>query len=319
MKTISETDLRDILHVTKETTTGQLVADCPFCGKESHFYIDKHTQLFSCKKCWEGGNIYKLLRFLDKTYLLDGATIEVRDEISSLRTQIQEKKEQETKLQLLPEIKLPVGFKVLEHSNKYLINRYVTADICCRYKIGSTALVKRFDNYVIIPVYDNGKVRGYLGRYGAKQVPDDKLRYQNSRNTDFGALLYGYDEITDYTRTVILVEGVFDKISVDRHLSLWDDESIKCVATFGKKISKEQQQKLLDRKIVNIILLYDYDAIKEIKKYGLLLEQNFVTSITFTNKKDIDECTHAEALEVFNNLRKPHEFNIDVIGKLKRK
>ena len=63
--------------------------------------------------------------------------------------------------------------------------------------------------------------------------------------------------------------------------------------------------------------IYDFDEIKEIKKYGLELEKHFVTSITYTNKKDIDECTREEALEVFTHLQSPKEFNEDVIGKLK--
>ena len=70
--------------------------------------------------------------------------------------------------------------------------------------------------------------------------------------------------------------------------------------------------------VTNVILLYDFDAIKDIKKYGLELENNFVTSITYTTKKDIDECTEQEALEVFTHLQKPREFNEDVIGKLKK-
>ena len=71
--------------------------------------------------------------------------------------------------------------------------------------------------------------------------------------------------------------------------------------------------------VTNVILLYDFDAIKDIKKYGLELENNFVTSITYTSsKKDIDECSPEEALEVFTHLQKPREFNEDVIGKLKK-
>ena len=71
--------------------------------------------------------------------------------------------------------------------------------------------------------------------------------------------------------------------------------------------------------VTNVILLYDFDAVKEIKKYGLELEKYFVTSITYTStKKDIDECTEDEALEVFTHLKNPREFNEDVIGKLKK-
>jgi hypothetical protein len=63
--------------------------------------------------------------------------------------------------------------------------------------------------------------------------------------------------------------------------------------------------------------LYDFDAVKDIKKYGLILQEHFFTTITFTNKKDIDECTPKEALAVFEHLYNPREFNTDIIGKLK--
>ena len=73
--TISDSDLREILKVHKETHSGQYVCDCIFCGKERHFYINKKTQLFDCKKCGASGNIFKLLQYLDKLYLLGGKTV----------------------------------------------------------------------------------------------------------------------------------------------------------------------------------------------------------------------------------------------------
>ena len=316
---ISDSDLREILDVEKETRSGQYICRCPFCGKESHFYINNRTQLFDCKKCGEYGNIYKLLRFLDKTYLLEGATITDSDTITSVREMLaNEIENSEVGLLELPEVKMPVGWKVLKNSNPYLISRGITPELCERYEFGSTKMFRKYDNYILIPIRDNGKVRGFIGRYGCKEVPDGKLRYNNSIGTQFSQLLFGYDEITQNTNTVILVEGVFDKIAVDKVLDLWSSEDIKCVCTFGKKISEEQITKLKIKGVARVILLYDFDAIKEIKKFGLELENHFVTDITFTNKKDIDECTNEEALAVFTKLYKPRSFNVDIIGKLKR-
>ncbi len=318
-KTISDEDLRDILINPKLNRRGQYICDCPLCGKAQHFYISKHTQMWDCKKCGEYGSIYKLLKLLDKTYLLGGATVEIRDNIESIRQLMQEQiADDEVTLKELPVIKMPVGWKVSAASTKYLLGRGITPADCKRYNIGATDLYRKYQNYVLIPIYDGGKIRGFLGRYGAKKVPSDRLRYNNSVGTEFSELLFGYDEITENTTTVILVEGIFDKIAVDKVLRLWDSEEIKCVCTFGKKISPEQSKKLMLKGVTNVILLYDFDAIKDIKKYGLELENNFVTSITYTTKKDIDECTEQEALEVFTHLQKPREFNEDVIGKLKK-
>lgn len=313
-------EILDSLHNAKyNPRTKQICCDCICCGKESHMYINVQTGLWDCKKCGEYGNIYKLLRFLDKTYLLEGATITDSDTITSVREMLaNEIENSEVELLELPEVKMPVGWKVLKNSNSYLMGRGITPELCERYNMGTTDMFRKYKNYVLIPIYDGGKIRGFIGRYGSKRVPDDKLRYNNSIGTEFSQLLFGYDEITSRTRTVILVEGVFDKIACDKVLNLWSDDEIKCVCTFGKKISAEQIMKLKLKGIINVILLYDFDAIREIKKFGLELENNFVTNITFTTKKDIDECSESEALAVFEHLYKPRDFNVDVIGRLKR-
>lgn len=320
MKLISDEDLKDLLINPKPTRSGQYIADCPLCGKEQHFYISRKTQMWDCKKCHSYGSIYKLLRLLDKTYLLADSTVENKERIESIREMAQDLvSNDDTELSELPVKKMPVGWKVSAKSTKYLLSRGITPEDCERYNIGATDMFRKYENYVLIPVYDGGEIRGFLGRYGARKVPDNKLRYNNSIGTEFAELLFGYDEITEHTSTVILVEGCFDKIAVDKVLHLWDGEAVKCVCTFGKKISDKQIKKLMLKGVTNVILLYDFDAVKEIKKYGLELEKYFVTSITYTSdKKDIDECSEDEALEVFTHLMKPRDFNEGVIGKLKK-
>lgn len=39
----------------------QAVADCPFCNKEGHFYANKETRLWDCKRCGETGNFEDFL------------------------------------------------------------------------------------------------------------------------------------------------------------------------------------------------------------------------------------------------------------------
>ena len=320
---IDDGDLRnEVLINPKLNRTNQYICDCPFCGKESHFYIDKTTQLWDCKKCGESGNIYKLLRFVDKLYLLQGATVVERETIASVRSllaDVEDSSATETATEL-PVIPMPVGWHVLTQGNSYLMGRGVTAAEAVRYEMGETRLFKKYRNYLLIPIRDDGKVRGFIGRYESRNVPDGKLRYNNSIGTEFGSLLFGYDEIiAGTTTTVILVEGIFDKISVDRFLGLWTAPEVKCVATFGKKISAVQIAKLVNKAVRRVILLYDFDAVKDIKRYGLELEKFFITDITFTSKsKDIDECTPSEAVEVFSRFYKPRSFAEDIIGKLKR-
>lgn len=317
MMKIEDIELRDLLEGVKIGKT-HYIADCPFCGKEKHFYVNKQTQLWDCKKCGESGNIYKLLVQVGKTYLLKGKTVIETDTLKSIRD-VEETTEDEELDLTVKEVSMPVGWKQFTRSNDYLRSRGMTDGETRYYRFGSTSLITRLKNYVTLPIEDGGKVCGYISRYAGKKVPDGMLRYNNSVGTDFAKLLFGYDELVcGVTQTVIIVEGVFDKIAVDRVLHLRKQQEVKCVATFGKKISDVQIRKLMLKNIRNVVLLYDIDALREIRKYAELLNGYFHAVIAFTQKKDIDECTTQEALQVFQHLQSPSEFGQNVIGKLKR-
>ena len=295
----------------------EYITKCPFCGKESHFYVNVNTLRFSCKKCWEEGGVYKLLSQFDKLYLLEGATIEDREVISKIRdltTSVAE----DVKLEPLPPRKMPVGYKVCLHDTYLERDRGLTPAVMKRYAIGRTKLVRRYADYILIPVTTDGVITAFQGRYASKKVPPGALRWRNDTGADFAKMLYGYDDIKTSGVTVILVEGVFDKIAVDRRLRLDDCDEVKCCATFGKKISDYQRAMLQKKGVRAVVLLYDFDAIKEIKKYAFELDKYFSTNIVFTTKKDIDECNEAETLEVFERLQRPRDFAWNVIGKLKR-
>lgn len=318
---ISDEDLRSIIHIDKETRSNQYIATCPFCNKPQHFYINKITQRWDCKKCGESGNIYKLLKFLDKLYMLGAPTVKDVPAIKSIRELEKEAEGTENgEIKDLPTIKMPVGYKVYDYVTPYLQQRKITMKDIKHWEFGQTKLVSRFIDYVLIPIKENGEVKGYIGRYGSKKVPEDKLRYSNSLNTDFSCLLFGYDDIVKgKTDTVVITEGLFDAIAVTKKLNLFEDESIRAVCTFGKKISNTQIQKLLAKEVRQVILLYDFDALREIRHYATLLNDYFVTKVAVAlDKKDIDECTISEVIEVFENIKDVRSFNSDIVGKMKR-
>ena len=320
-ETIADEDLRALIVVKKETRSNQYIADCPFCQKAEHFYINRITQRWDCKKCGEQGGIRKLLRHLDKTYLLGAPTVKNNPTIKSIREIQDEVGDTETITnEPLKTIHMPAGFRVFDKPTEYLSERGINMEDIRHWRFGCTRIVSRLIGYVIIPITEDGEVKGYIGRYGKKKVPENRLRYSNSLGTDFGRLLFGYDDvIKDKIDTVIITEGLFDAIAVTKKLDLFSDDQIRAVCTFGKKISRDQIQKLLDKNVRQVVLLYDYDALKEIRHYATVLDEYFVTKVAVAlGKKDIDECTADEVLEVFNNLKSVQNFNRDILPKMKR-
>jgi 5S rRNA maturation endonuclease (ribonuclease M5) len=315
---ISDVDLHSLVNIHKETRSGEYICDCVFCGKESHMYISRKTQLFDCKKCGTTGSIYKILKHLDKLYLLGDKTIQDTDTIRSVR-QIQDEESVDKKQVDLPHVNMPLGFSICI-DDEYLLSRGISNKDCVRYNIGKTKLVSRYKDYILFPIYNNEDLKGYLGRYANKVVPDDKLRYNNSLHTDFASLLYGYDNIViGKTTTVIIVEGVFDLFNVDKSLKLYDSPEVKCICTFGKKISDNQIQMLIDKNISNVIISWDFDAIKEIKRYSIELEYYFnVFVCVCMKKKDLGDCNADEIREIYSQPINSQEFYSSTIGKIKR-
>lgn len=315
--TISESKLRTVVKINKRTSGSnpQYVCDCIFCGRKGKMYISVRTQLFDCKVCHEEGSIIKILRKAGRIDLLGQRTVTANEHIDSLKTLMTKKALEDTDVTLekLPVVTMPVGFRTAR-SNAYLASRLIYDQDAKRYNIGTTQLVGRYVGYVLLPIYDAGQIKGFLGRYANKVVPDDKLRYINSKNIRFGELLYGYDDIVEgQTQTVIIVEGCFDKIRTDQNLQLDSSADIKCVATFGKKISPQQRKKLQLKGVHHIILSYDQDATEDIKRYALELRQYFYVQIAVCKnkgkrKRDLGDCTVEETLEVFSRLQDVDNF-----------
>lgn len=311
---IKDSELRDVLTNPVPSSSNHYVADCPYCGKNQHFYINRKTQLFDCKKCGEAGNIISLLKHLGKLYILGEFKSINRKHIDLLFKETNEEELEElTKEE--PTIELPIGFKRI-YGDKYLKSRKIEKRNFKDYKIGYTDLIPSLKDYIIFVVEEEGQCKGYVSRY-TKEIKDKKtLRYRNSKKSNFSNLLYGYDDITNKTNTVIILEGIIDKITLDNFYNLQNQEEIKTVVTFGKKISKKQLLKLVNKEIENVILIYDKDAIKEMKKYSLLMEDYFNVLVGFTNEKDINASSREDIELIFKNLKSPRDFNRKIVKML---
>ena len=259
---------------------------CPYCKKEGGkfgIYIGpevgrKKLFMSNCFSCQQRNlTLPPLLKFIGRDDLIPAETISFNPTDSPFDFLQEDEKEIDDDL---IEIELPEWYRKVRKSN-YLKKRGFNADDYEYFEVGSTAgLNFKFDDYVIFPIKDNKRVVGYVGRHtwDKKDIEDYNAeakragkyqirRYNNSMENEFSKLLYNYDAIVeDETDTVIILEGVFDVISLTRKLELYDNTRIVPVATFGKKISDVQIYKLQAKGVKTVVLGYDGDAVNATSK-----------------------------------------------------
>lgn len=275
-----------------------LIAQCPQCGYKEFGISLEENHVFGCyraKKCGFTGNIYTLLKFLDRTDLYVSTRHSSLDEVDIELREDNHQTERELDL-TLPSCSLPLGWKRV-YDHPYLNERGFTKQDYERYEVGVANLDPRYTKgYVIFAVREDGEVKGYVARCKlSKQYIDEyntKIKHYNSNrpkdehkalikryinsSTDFSKMSYGFEDIIEgETTTLMLVEGIFDKVNVDKQLELDTQTEIKCNATFKCACSPEQIYKWKQKGIKDIILLYDPDVIDKIKKVGYELQKHF--------------------------------------------
>src|SRR5437868_800139 len=50
------------------TNDTQYIAECPFCGKADHFYVNKENGLWDCKRCLASGDVSQFLLMVSSAY-----------------------------------------------------------------------------------------------------------------------------------------------------------------------------------------------------------------------------------------------------------
>jgi 5S rRNA maturation endonuclease (ribonuclease M5) len=309
-------------NVSNDSTKQNFFCECPWCGeREFGISITLENHPFNCfrkTKCGESGTIFKFLKKINRLDILKYGF----DEVNFDQLKLIEEGSEELTLEL-PTITPPIGFRrIFKHP--YLEKRNFSN--FNKYTIGVTSIDPKLDNnYIIILVFENNELKGYLGRKALskkaidkynKVNPDNKIiRYRNSQETDFAKLLLGYDELVENeTHTVILVEGFFDKDNLDKLLELDDSNEIKCCCSFGAKLSIEQIVKLHLKGVKNLIIFFDGDVVDKIKKIGNNYLDEFETvKVAFHPNKDPGELNFEECVNVFENLEDAFEFSLSKV------
>lgn len=304
---------------------------CPVCGR-----YDKIGVIFTSKgavvNCFHENHYTKPLR----QYLIE---VNRRDLIEESVAPISANRriegflddEEEREVKDLPEKRLPIGFKEIT-SHPYLEDRGFLDYHYQLFRPGVTKLDIRQLNNLIFQIFDRRGVRvGWVSRsLNSKEwhkenlarskegLCDLKLRYDNSPNTDFSRMLGGVQEVTDSTKSIILVEGLFDKTNVDIQLRLYESEEVKCLFTFGDSITQEQVALLGEfGRLESIYLVYDYNTIEQSKQSALMIESALYKKVLVgeitEEGKDPGNMSRDELLDVLSKSVETLSFKI---GKL---
>jgi DNA primase len=331
------------LDESKKSPKGWIYGKCPFCGHDWKFGIKfnqnkliyKNDLSFNCFRgsCGKKGSEYELFKHYNVLYLLnDKQSIDKVDTLSSeLDTTPYSQKEipkqhSETR-------DYPIGwYRVFDHP--YLRERGWEDWQFQTYHVGVSEMFFKLKDHIIILIIEDGENKGFVARstkdsnwidqhnrevkeYNEKCLPSERKRfhpkYENESGVFFEELLFGIDEVTDRTETVIIVEGPLDKSNTDKQLKLNQSDTVKCLCTFGKKISETQMFKIKRKGVNNILLLYDPDAIDSSKQFGFELERYFKVKISVHESKDPGEMLTEDFQDVIASAKDPINFYANIV------
>lgn len=267
---------------------------CPECGKSDKFGIkfEKFSGSVHCFYDDFSESIVKYLKRIGRSDLVDeDGTVSLDFKVKVFDKVVTEKEE-------LSERSLPILFEEVK-SDKYLDNRNFLLQ---HYKLFRPGYCKdpSLREYIIFQLFQFGKRVGWQARskYSKEWHKENlenykkglcslKLRYKDAPGMDTSKILGGCDHITDKTNILILVEGMFDKTGVDKKLSLYNDESIRCCFTFGNKLSEGQVEVIKSFKSIGLIyLLYDKGTIQQVKRIALELSKNYTVQAAVMGGED---------------------------------
>lgn len=322
---LSRTQIEKVINVTGESHDKKyLLGECPVCG-ENEFYIlikeDNHPCGCSRKKqCGWVGNIYTLLKLLNRSReFLSQQEISVFEKLES--TLKDDYKEEELIFDL-PEIKPPLFWKRI-YEDEYLQSRGFSPYQFEKFEVGISRTKK---DYISILVRHEGKLVGYVSRSKKSKEEIDRinekrrergeekyLRYDNSI-TDFSKTLFGIDEVKKgVTTDVILVEGIFSKTKTDVNLCLDELDEMKCLATFGAKLSEHQIELLKRKRVKRLWFWFEADVLNKIKPIVANAATYFDVKVSFLNGIDPNDIDSNRAFQLLDEAKNYLDFNMNFV------
>jgi DNA primase len=210
--------------------------------------INTQTQKWHCWVSNQGGHkLYQLFKKLKATSEQFNELTDLVGGFHSLSSNREKVKENI--------VRLPKEFKSLwsngssiigKHSRVYLNNRNVSNGDIIRYGVGYCE-EGMYSNRVIVPSYNSdGELNYFVGR----DIYEGGFKY---KNPPVSKDVIGFDLFINWNEPIILCEGVFDAIAIKRN----------AIPLFGKTIPKSLKRKIYEKKVKEIYILLDKDAISD--------------------------------------------------------
>ena len=128
----------------------------------------------------------------------------------------------------------------------YLKNRGVTIFDILKYRIGYCES-GQYSGKIIIPSYnEDGQLNYFVSRAFYKNDT------QKHKNPNISKDIIGFDMLINWAEPIVLCEGAFDAIAVKRN----------AIPLFGKIIQPALQKKIIEKRVKDIYICLDSDAIK---------------------------------------------------------
>lgn len=245
--------VRDNMDSVKRSTGDEFAADCPFCGKPGHFYVNVDTNNYICFKCEAAGRGFSgLVRLVAE---VEGVKTSVARRMITRQVVQFKRRESEPKslMERLANMRgreaqqadgvvqapLPDEFiPVWKHDRgwrmpMYLKQRGITRETAKTWGLGYCDKGRYADRIVFPIVCPNGQ------SFTARDATEDQSqqpKYLNPKGVDHGRLLYGWNTLGD--GDVIMVEGPMDVLTLVQR-------SYEVLGLLGKALHVEQMKLLL--------------------------------------------------------------------------
>lgn len=278
--------------------------ECPYCHKKGKWGVkfgDESHHSFHCFIC---NKVTSLRNYLFKIGRADLAknNFQIKEYDSPLASIYVQREADVEEEENVKSCELPYGLEPISE-DEYLDDR---GFLPCHYEefepcFTKSVLELKLHNYLIFKIKHGETIVGWLARsryskeWHEENLKESKrlgippqLRYKNSKD-GFTGFLGGSNFIGDNTDTVIVVEGLFDKVNIDRLLGLKKNDNMAVVFTFGKSISKDQIAIIRRNSgVKNIILMYDEDALQASKDSAMVLNKHFNVYVARITDKGVD-------------------------------